>query len=194
MYTDGDAGRTEDWALDPLLGSKSPAPFGGYAGDYDKGHQIPSADRQCTEEANAQTFYGTNMTAQNHLFNSGPWADLEGYIRNFAKSSSDTTYVVTGCYVKDSSEWETDSDGMKIKVPTAYFKAVLVLKNGNWTGGAYWTPHKNYSSSYTSWAKSIDWLEEKTGIDFFVNLPDKIGASAAAEIEAATPGNSKWWR
>lgn len=191
----GKNNRHEEYFIqDPLLGDASPRPGGGYAGDYDRGHQIPSADRQCSELANGQTYYGTNMTAQSNPLNGGPWAQLEGYIRDFAKSSSDTTYVVTGCYVKDSSEWETDSDGMKIKVPTAYFKAVLVLKNGNWTGGAYWTPHKSYSSSYTSWAISIDWLEEKTGIDFFVNLPDKIGASAAAAIEAATPGNPEWWR
>jgi DNA/RNA endonuclease G (NUC1) len=191
----GKNNRHEEYFIkDPLLGDASPNPGKGYAGDYDRGHQIPSADRQCSELANGQTYYGTNMTAQSNPLNGGPWAQLEGYIRDFAKSSSDTTYVVTGCYVKDSSEWETDSDGMKIKVPTAYFKAVLVLKNGNWTGGAYWTPHKNYSSSYTSWAISIDELEQKTGLDLYVNLPEKIGASAAAAIEAATPGNPKWWR
>lgn len=191
---DGKNHRHEEYFIkDPLLGDASPRPGGGWAGDYDRGHQIPSADRQCSELANGQTYYGTNMTAQSNPLNGGPWANLEGAVRDFAKSSSDTTYVVTGCYVGDSVEWSTDSDGMRIKVPTAYFKAILVLKNGNWTGGAYWTPHVGYASSYTSWATSIDWLEQKTGLDFFVNLPDKIGASAAAEIEAATSGSAKWW-
>ena len=191
---DGENHRHEEYFIkDPLLGDASPRPGGGWAGDYDRGHQIPSADRQCSELANGQTYYGTNMTAQSNPLNGGPWANLEGAVRDFAKSSSDTTYVVTGCYVGDSVEWSTDSDGMRIKVPTAYFKAILVLKNGNWTGGAYWTPHVGYASSYTSWATSIDWLEQKTGLDFFVNLPDKIGASAAAEIEAATSGSAKWW-
>ena len=190
----GKNNRHEEYFLrDPLLGDASPNPGDGYAGKYDRGHQIPSADRQCSELANGQTYYGTNMTAQSNPLNGGPWADLEGYIRNFA-NSTDTTYVVTGCYVKDSSEWQTDSDGMKIKVPTAYFKAVLVLKNGNWTGGAYWTPHVGYSSSYTGWAISIDELEQKTGLDLYVNLPEKIGATVAAEIEKAKPGDSKWWR
>ena len=132
------------------------------------------------------------MTAQGRDFNGGPWADLEGYIRN-ASRNSDTTYVVTGCYVADSREWETDSAGMPIKVPTAYFKAVLKLRGGNWTGGAYWTPHVGYSSSYLGWAISIDELEKKTGLDLYVNLPDKIGADAAAAIEAATSGSAKWW-
>lgn len=192
LYTSGNAGRTEAWDRDPLLGADSPLPEGGYAGDYDKGHQVPSGDRQCSYEANAQTYYGTNMTAQGRDFNGGPWADLEGYIRN-ASRNSDTTYVVTGCYVADSREWETDSAGMPIKVPTAYFKAVLKLRGGNWTGGAYWTPHVGYSSSYLGWAISIDELEKKTGLDLYVNLPDKIGADAAAAIEAATSGSAKWW-
>ena len=198
LYTDsynGKNNRHEEYFIqDPLLGNTSPMPGGGYAGDYDRGHQIPSADRQCSELANGQTYYGTNMTAQSNPLNGGPWAQLEGYVRDFAKSSSDTTYVVTGCYVKDSSEWETDSYGMRIKVPTAYYKAVLVLKNNTWTGGAYWTPHVGYSSSYTGWAISIDELENKIGVDLYVNLPEKIGESAAAAIEAARPGDSKWWR
>ena len=199
FYTDSYNGlnnRHEEYFVrDPLLGSASPLPAGGYAGSYDRGHQIPSADRQCSELANGQTYYGTNMTAQSNPLNGGPWADLEGYVRNFAKSSSsDTTYVVTGCYVKDSSEWQTDSDGMKIKVPTAYYKAVLVLKNNTWTGGAYWTPHVGYSCSYLGWAISIDELEEKIGIDLYVYLPEKIGVSDAAAIEAAKPGGAKWWR
>jgi hypothetical protein len=33
-----------------------------------------------------------------------------------------------------------------------------------------------------------------TGLDFFVNLPAKIGADQAAKIEAADPDNSSvWW-
>ena len=41
---------------------------------------------------------------------------------------------------------------------------------------------------------SVDELEEMTGIDFFVNLPAKIGAEQAAKIEAAVPADSAlWW-
>jgi DNA/RNA endonuclease G (NUC1) len=196
LYTYQYAGKNvrheEYFIKDPLLGNASPRPGTGYAGDYDRGHQVPSADRQCSELANGQTYYGTNMTAQSNPLNGGPWANLENAVRNFA-NSTDTTYVVSGCYVKNSNVWETDSDGMRIKVPTAYFKAVLVLKNGNWTGGAYWTPHVGYSSSYSSWAISIDDLEQKTGLDLYVNLPKMVGASAAASVEAARPGDAKWW-
>ena len=124
FYTKGSVGRTGAWALDPLLGENSAAPFGGYAGNYARGHQIPSADRQCCYEANAQTFYGTNMTPQLNEHNEGIWADLENRVRGYA-NSSDTTYVVTGVIVSASSKKEKDSYGNSVTIPDAYFKVVL---------------------------------------------------------------------
>ena len=40
---------------------------------------------------------------------------------------------------------------------------------------------------------SIDALEEKLGIDLFVNLPAVIGKSAAAAVEAEDPKTQQWW-
>ena len=124
LYTNGSAGRTNAWAMDPLLGDNSAAPFGGYCGDYARGHQLPSADRQCCYDANAQTFYGTNMTPQLNAHNEGIWSSLENKVRNIA-NSSDTTYVVTGVVVSASGKKEKDSYGNSVTVPDAYFKVLL---------------------------------------------------------------------
>ena len=198
LYTNGSAGRTNAWALDPLLGEDSAASFGGYAGDYARGHQLPSADRQCCYEANAQTFYGTNMTPQLNAHNEKIWADLEGKVRGYA-NTSDTTYVVTGVMVSASSEIQRDSYGNKVTVPDAYFKAVLKYSKsstlGAWNAAAFYLEHRAYSGSVSKeHSMSIDELEEMTGIDFFVNLPAKIGEDQAAKLEAADPANSSvWW-
>jgi DNA/RNA endonuclease G (NUC1) len=198
LYTNGSAGRTNAWALDPLLGNDSAAPFGGYAGNYARGHQLPSADRQCCYEANAQTFYGTNMTPQLNEHNERIWADLEAKVRGYA-NTSDTTYVVTGVIVSPSSKKEKDSYGNSVTVPDAYFKAVLKYSRsstlGAWNAAAFYLEHKAYSGSVTKeHSMSIDKLEEITGFDFFVNLPAKIGADQAAKIESANPANSSvWW-
>ena len=198
LYTNGSAGRTNAWALDPLLGEDSAAPFGGYAGNYARGHQLPSADRQCCYEANAQTFYGTNMTPQLNEHNEKIWADLESKVRGYA-NTSDTTYVVTGVIVSASSKKERDSYGQSVTIPDAYFKAVLKYSKsstlGAWNAAAFYLEHRAYSGSVSKeHSMSIDELEEMTGIDFFVNLPDKIGAEQAAKIEAADPANSSvWW-
>ena len=198
LYTNGSAGRTNAWALDPLLGEDSAAPFGGYAGSYARGHQLPSADRQCSYEANAQTFYGTNMTPQLNAHNEGIWADLEGKVRGWA-DTSDTTYVVTGVTVSASSKKERDSYGNSVTIPDAYFKAVLKYNKAStfapWTAAAFYLEHRAYSGSISkSHSMSIDELEEITGIDFFVNLPAKVGEEQAAKLEAADPASSSaWW-
>ena len=198
LYTNGSAGRTNAWALDPLLGEDSAAPFGGYAGDYARGHQLPSADRQCCYDANAQTFYGTNMTPQLNAHNEGIWSKLESKVRAIA-NASDTTYVVTGVIVSPSSKKETDSYGQSVTIPDAYFKVLLRYSKsstlGQWNAAAFYLEHRAYSENIgKQHSMSVDELEEMTGIDFFVNLPAKIGAEQAAKIEAAVPADSAlWW-
>lgn len=198
LYLNGSVGRTDEWALDPLLGELSAAPFGGYAGPYARGHQIPSADRQCCYEANAQTFYGTNMTPQLNAHNEGIWADLEGKVRTISKAS-DTTYVVTGVVMSESSKTEKDSYGQSVTIPDAYFKVLLRYSKsstlGQWNAAAFYLEHRAYSEKLgKQHSMSVDALEEITGIDFFVNLPAKVGEDQAAKIEAADPANvSLWW-
>lgn len=198
LYTNGSAGRTEAWALDPLLGNDSAAPFGGYAGSYARGHQLPSADRQCCDEANAQTFYGTNMTPQLNEHNSGIWSDLEGKVRGYA-NTSDTTYVVTGVILSSTSKKEKDSYGNSVTIPDAYFKALLKYSTkstlGTWNAAAFYLEHRKYTGGISKeHSMSIDELEAITGIDFFVNLSAVVGVEQAAKIEAADPANSSvWW-
>ena len=198
LYTNGSAGRTNAWALDPLLGEDSAAPFGGYAGDYARGHQLPSADRQCCYEANAQTFYGTNMTPQLNAHNEGIWSKLESKVRAIA-NASDTTYVVTGVILSPSSKKEKDSYGQSVTIPDAYFKVLLRYSKsstlGQWNAAAFYLEHRAYSENIgKQHSMSVDELEELTGIDFFVNLPAKIGAEQDAKLEAANPADSSvWW-
>ena len=198
LYTNGSAGRTNAWALDPLLGDLSAAPFSGYAGDYARGHQLPSADRQCCDEANAQTFYGTNMTPQLNEHNEGIWSSLESKVRNIA-NGSDTTYVVTGVIVSASSKIEKDSYKNNVTIPDAYFKVLLRYSKsstlGQWNAAAFYLEHRKYSENLgKQHSMSVDELEAMTGIDFFVNLPAKVGEAQAAKIEAAVPADvTLWW-
>jgi endonuclease G len=198
-YTEKVVSRTDAWNYDPLLGPElSCAPFSGYAGDYARGHQVPSADRLCCRTANEQTFYGTNIAPQLNEHNEGIWSNLENKIRSVA-NASDTTYVVTGCIVEGSEKKELDSDKKEITIPVAFFKAVLRYKAGDtnvWTAAGFYTDHKNYSpnnSDLKAVSMTIDELEEKTGLDFFVNLTDKIGADKAADVEAQDPSAFSVW-
>ena len=200
LYTNGSVARkqAEVWAVDPLLGNLSADPDGDYGSWYDRGHQLPFADRKCCLEAAKQTFYGTNMTPQDPNLNQKGWESFERTVRGWA-GTSDTLYVVTGCVVNPAKEYTTDAAGNKMTVPSAYFKAVLKYSKastlGQWNAAAFYYEHVPYAGSVTKQhAMSIDQLEEITGLDFFVNLPAKIGEEKAAKIEAADPTTSDvWW-
>ena len=202
-------GRSNSWGLDPLLDEKDqPVLYRGFsegnAGWLARGHQIPSADR-LSSSGNLQTFYGTNMTPQiNDRFNATIWANLETQVRSWA-NKSDTLYVVTGCVI-DYKEGETvkyalDNVGKKVTVPTAYYKVVLrYMKNSTigysgYCACAVWMDHKEYDTKNfdKSYSMSVDALEEKLGIDFFVNLPSVVGEKTAATIEAEDPSKVAWW-
>ena len=199
MYTNKTVNRTDAWAYDPLLGPEySSAPFGGYGGSYARGHQVPSADRLCSYNANVQTFYGSNMTPQLNAHNEGIWQTLESKVRTLA-NTSDTTYVVTGCVVDGSTTFTQDSDGKKMTVPVGYYKVLLRYSKSStistWAAMAFYTEHKSYSGSTSlrSLAMSVDELEEMLGMDFFVNLPAKLGEERAAALEAEDPLTNSIW-
>lgn len=199
MYTNKTVSRTDAWAYDPILGPEySPAPFGGYGGSYARGHQVPSADRLCSYNANVQTFYGSNMTPQLNAHNEGIWQTLESKVRTLA-NTSDTTYVVTGCVVDGSTTFTQDSDGKKMTVPVAYYKVLLRYSKSStistWAAMAFYTEHKSYSGSTSlrSLAMPVDELEEMLGMDFFVNLPAKLGVERAAALEAEDPLTNSIW-
>lgn len=168
----GSVGRTDEWAFDPLLpvGQQAQVANGYFGSPYQRGHQIPSADRLVSYEANAQTFYATNLTAQNGTLNGGLWADLEGFVRT--KACKDTLYVVTGCVVQSGGERRQGAT-----VPNAYFKALLRTQKGS-TGVyasdenamciAFWIENKSNSGAISSkQAISVAKLEDMLGYELF---------------------------
>ena len=206
----GKTGRTDAWALDPLLpANKQPVLTRGFsdgnAGWFARGHQIASADRQTSYSSNAMTFYGTNMTPQiNNGFNADIWANLEGKVRSWA-GRSDTLYVVTGCVIDykkgETVKYAVDNYGKKVTVPTAYYKVVLrYMKNSTvgysgYSACAVWLDHKVYSTKNidSKYSMSVKDLEKKVGMDFFVNLPAVVGEEMAAKIESEDPSKVSWW-
>ena len=196
----GSGSRTDDWGLDPKLPRNlQPVLDKGFRGGYDRGHQLPSADR-LARAANIQTFYGTNMTPQEGSLNQKGWASLEGAVRDWSYKF-DTLYVVTGCTVKGSTAVAYDNDNKAVTVPTGYFKALLGYQKtptigitpttNGYTAIGFYYPHEGYSGSYMAKSMTIDALEEKVGIDFFVNLPSSIGETLADKVESAI---DPWWK
>ena len=186
------------WVSDPFLVAQkrscsNVASGGSYEfskKDYDRGHQIPSADRAGGAMTNGHTFYTSNVTPQLHSFNSGIWEHLEAAVRTWS-ASSDTLYVVTGCVADATCSTVKDHDGNAVAVPKAYYKALLRLKGGSYIGAGFYLDHKEYANpdGYVDCAMSLKDLEAKTGLTFFVNLP----ADKATAIKAEDPKKNSFW-
>lgn len=168
---------------------------------YQHGHICPNYDRRYSYYANYQTYYFTNMQPQYAKFNGystkgddqgeGLWVRMEGKIRDWTPSDkNDTLYVCKGGTIDNESDIIERIQG-KLIVPKYFFMACLLKKNGSYSAIAFFAEQKNQwgtNDSLYDYVMSIDQLEERTGIDFFCNLPDDIENS----VESKTPGKNFW--
>lgn len=170
--------QTNQYPYDPSLPSQyviSPDPYWGSG--YDHGHICPSADRLNSSEANIQTFYMTNMQPQVHGFNAGVWSNMENKLREWGRrnnySFADTLYICKGGTIDNASQYTTIKGNFI--VPKYFYMAVLRVKDGQYNAIGFWVEHQNNGdTNLAKYAVTIKELEEKTGIDFFHNLPDGV--------------------
>jgi len=206
----GSGSRTDAWDYDPdLPESIQPVLYRGFKPGpgqterYDRGHQIPSADRLDPSD-NARTFTFTNAVPQIHSFNEGVWQKLEQHVRSWAKRS-DTLYVVTG--IIPGNIMLHDNEGRFVNVPSHFWKALLrrgVGKGGKvyWSATAFLCPHRaeEVPASYKeaepylqSREISVRELQNKLGYELFPNLRKEVGREEADYILQMEPSKKSWW-
>lgn len=179
----GNGGRSEAWNFDPKIPDmyEPVIPRSWGPEEYNRGHQIPSADRTATVAMNAQTFYFANMTVQNTELNQGIWAELEGLERDWA-ADCDTLYVVTGPVLDVDGDgtlkYIDDNAGCPVAVPEAYFKAFLSrnISDGNYQAIAFYFENRDYGYKRPreeDMLKVTD-LEHRLGMTLFSGLPDAV--------------------
>ncbi|MBQ3175634.1 MAG: DNA/RNA non-specific endonuclease [Bacteroidales bacterium] len=189
--------RTDSWTYEPKLPQWcQPALFKGWGvSGYDRGHQLPSQDRVSSTAANQQTFYFTNIIAQNSDLNQSAWGNLENKVRELSKGC-DTLYVVTGVVISTNEspqiEYIKDNDGKLVAKPKALFKVLLRYSSSSTVDGGYsaigfWYENKKPASDAVTAtnARKVKDIEVLTGFDFFHNLDDAI----ESKVESAfVPG------
>ena len=186
-------GRSDDWSYSPKIDTKYQVNLvsHSYNDGYSKGHMIPNASRNANSTMQSQTFYVTNAVPQVHNgFNNGIWSTLEGDVRQVAKDNDEEIYVVTGVAFSKVGENRTikyttaKDDTKQVPVPNYFYKLVLRVKTSDSTvtdayAVGFWFENKVYSgTTYTSNIKSVNEIEQLTGFDFFVNLPDSVEEKA----------------
>lgn len=181
------SGRIEHWEYDPKLPqAEQPVLYKGYQNGttWNRGHQIPNADRNATSEMQDQTFYFSNMTPQMGSLNSQGWMRLESKVRDW--KCSDTLYVVTGAWWDGTTGTTRDNAGNDCPIPSHYFKVLARTKSGNTrTRGdrlgdykaaelmtiGFWVKNASGQGEAKDWVMSVQEIEQKTGFTFFPSLP-----------------------
>lgn len=92
---------------------------------FDRGHQVPSADRTANVEDNSSTFYMTNMVPQTAYLNRTIWENLESYTRDLVKTQNKKVYIIAGPIYDDN--YGSIGPNKDIKVPSKAFKVVFIL-------------------------------------------------------------------
>lgn len=192
----GSLSRPSSWNSDPKISSDdqvllkssygASAP-GGTNNIYARGHQIPNGDRNGVRAMQLQTFYYTNSTPQNQNgFNGGVWGSIEELMRGQIPSQ-DTVWVVTGpvfkivggdeeiTQIRNSSNYSANDPKGLVDLPNYYFRIGLKKKGDGYTTIAFWLKHQYYTGMKpTNFVTTVRDIEEKTGYDFFANLPQDV--------------------
>jgi endonuclease G, mitochondrial len=193
----GSIPRQDDFRADPTL------PEGwdrvqatDYSGSgFDRGHNIPSADRTKTVTDNSATFLMTNIIPQAPLNNQETWVGLESYCRTLVNAGNEL-YIIMGNYGvggSGSAGAKNTIAGGKVTVPSRIWKVVVVLPVGaedvsRVTAStrviAVDTPNSNdVSSLWGAYRTSVDALEAATGYDLLSALPPSVQAALETRID-----------
>ena len=185
-HLEGEARRKNNFKPDPMLMPYQSASLADYKGSgYDRGHLAPAGDFKWSQECMDKSFYLSNISPQDPQQNRGVWKRLEDQVREYA-AKYDSVLVVTGPVFQKNVAYNT-LGSRKVVIPHLYYKALLVVKEGEKQTIAFVVPNEGSRKPLEEFVITVDSLEKLSGIDFFHHLPKKIQKKIEAEADF-----SKW--
>ncbi|TKC09499.1 DNA/RNA non-specific endonuclease [Pedobacter frigoris] len=169
-----------------------------YSGSgFDRGHNVPSADRTSSTNANSATFLMTNMIPQAPQNNQQTWNNLEGYLRTKVLEGNEV-YIIMGSYgtggVGSKGSASTIANG-KVTVPANVWKIAVIIPTGNDDVSrvsattrviAVNTPNVNtIDSDWKKYRVSVRSIEAATGYNLLSGLPVSIQDIIETKVDAA---------
>lgn len=128
----GHTGRSNNFAPDPDLEAYlnrtsehavTPQDYQGSC--FDRGHQVPSADRDDSAQNNEMTFLMSNMIPQTAYLNRVIWEHFESYTRNLVSAQGKKIYVIAGPIF--DQDFGAIGEHHDIPVPSKDFKIIFIL-------------------------------------------------------------------
>lgn len=190
----GEADRRDRFQEDPLAPEALRARLEDYRGSgYDRGHLAAAGNFKSEQTENDESFYLTNVAPQVPAFNQRIWAALEEWTREYVRASSQRVFVTTGGFLYDPAEEDpATADGFaeyrvigsgEVAAPSHFYKILLRCSEAGCTALAFTLENRAYARPFrlAEHLVAIDWIEERTGLDFFADCAD----DAEAALEAA---------
>ena len=161
------ASREDNFRPDPEIPTGS-ATLADYKNSgKDRGHMAPAADMSFSPKTMDESFFMSNMSPQEPDCNRGVWKELEAQVRSFAITEGDV-YVVTGPILPQTKTITIGPN--EVTVPQYYYKVVWDRTPPEKMIG-FIVPNAGSTKPLQSFATTVDAVEEATGLDFFLKIP-----------------------
>lgn len=138
---------------------------------WDRGHLCPAGDMKWSIQAMDESFYFTNICPQNPNLNGGDWKDLEEKCRSLTECYG-RIYITCGAIVGQAINGTLGYNN--IVIPDAFYKVLLVKTSMGYESIGFYFENKAGNRNLSYYARSVDEVEQLTGIDFFCSLPDNV--------------------
>lgn len=170
--------RQDNFLPDPKVRTESATPNDYRNSGYDRGHLVPAADMAFDEDAMMETFFMSNISPQAKNFNKGIWRELEELTRSWAEKNV-KLFIVTGPVLTEPVKGKIGAN--EVSIPAAYYKVLLDLNEPEKKAIAFVVPNEISYEPLYKYVKSVDEVEQLTGIDFF---PELMPEELEQELEA----------
>ncbi len=195
----GEAGRRDRFQEDPLAPEALRSRLEDFRGSgFDRGHLAAAGNFKNDQTENDESFYLSNIAPQVPAFNQQIWAALEEWTREYVRAANQPVYVVSGGFLYDPAEENpATADGFaeyrvigpgQVAAPTHFYKIILRCGDAGCAALAFALENRAYARPFrlAQHLVAIDWIEERTGLDFFADCGDEaeaaLEASPAAEL------------
>jgi len=161
----GPAKRKDNFRPDPAVSPQCQAQLIDYsiiAKTHDRGHLSPAANNTQNDQIMSESFFLSNMLAQNSNNNRGAWRLLEAAERQWAQTPGTDFYIISGGIFDPG--YSISGNGLGI--PTRLYK-IIIEKNSRQVQ-AYLMPNGPISPA-TDWPKyqtTMTAIEQATGMQF----------------------------
>jgi len=194
----GPEDRCDCFTFDPLL----PETFTRYTtADYtgagafhgygiDRGHLARSFDRTSGSLDNARSFLFSNIIPQASDNNQGPWANMENFVGDLARTQNKELYIIAGA---SGSKGTVKNEG-KMTIPATTWKVVVIMPRDQGLANvdsyddveviAVIMPNDPgiRNENWEIYKTTIDAVEAHSGYDLLALLPDQVEIA----VESAT--------